>query len=260
MRLVGGMSALVAAIASRLPKEQLRLGTRVTQVGQVGQAVQVTFVEADGTARRMEAAHVVFALPPRLLESAVSFSPALGAATVRRWRETPTWMAPHAKFFALYDRPFWRDLGLSGTAQSMVGPLVEIHDATTASGRAALFGFVGLPAERRAALGREAITAASIAQLVHLFGPEAGLPSATLFKDWAADPLTATAEDPLTGGHPQVDERPWVDDLWQAFLSLAGSETSTSEPGYLAGAVAAAERAVREVVEKSGRPAPASEP
>ena len=260
MRLVGGMSALVAAIASRLPKEQLRLGARVTQVGQVGQAVQVTFVEADGTARRIEAAHVVFALPPRLLESTVSFSPALGAATVRRWRETPTWMAPHAKFFALYDRPFWRDLGLSGTAQSMVGPLVEIHDATTASGRAALFGFVGVPAERRAALGREAITAASIAQLVHLFGPEAGLPIATLFKDWAADPLTATAEDPLTGGHPQVDERPWVDDLWQAFLSLAGSETSTSEPGYLAGAVAAAERAVREVVGKSGKPAAASEP
>lgn len=30
--------------------------------------------------------------------------------------------------FAIYDRPFWREAGLSGTAQSMVGPLAEIHD------------------------------------------------------------------------------------------------------------------------------------
>ena len=171
MRLVGGTSALISALAASLPGERLRLGARVTELAQVGGAVRVGFVEADGTARHLEAAQVVFALPPRLLEATVSFEPALDPSTAQRWRETPTWMAPHAKFFALYDRPFWRDQGLSGTAQSMAGPLVEIHDATTASGRAALFGFVGVPAERRAAVGRDAIISASVAQLAHLFGP-----------------------------------------------------------------------------------------
>jgi monoamine oxidase len=135
--------------------------------------------------------------------------------------------APHATFFALYDRPFWRAADLSGTAQSMVGSLVEIHDVTTASGQAALFGFVGVPAEQRAAVGRDAIVAASVQQLAQLFGSEAGMPYVTLFKDWAADPLTATPND-----------------------QLAGSETSRTEPGYLTGAVEAVERAVADVMSR----------
>jgi len=37
---------------------------------------------------------------------------------------------------------------------------------------------------------------------------------------------------------------------WQAHISLAGSETSLSEPGYLAGAVEAAERAVTGLLDR----------
>ena len=71
------------------------------------------------------------------------------ALSPKSWQETATWMAPPAKFFAVYDRPFWRKAGLSGTAQSFVGPLGEIHDATTASGKAALFGFPSIGADAR---------------------------------------------------------------------------------------------------------------
>jgi hypothetical protein len=34
-------------------------------------------------------------------------------------------MAPHAKYLAIYEKPFWRDLGLSGEARSTVGVLGE---------------------------------------------------------------------------------------------------------------------------------------
>jgi len=135
MRLVGGMGILVRVIASSLPAESLRLDSRLTRLTLTDDAVEARFVEAGGTEENVSASHVILALPPRLLEATMSFSPALGEATAARWRGTPTWMAPHAKFFALYDRPFWRDAGLSGTAQSMVGPLAEIHDATTAAER-----------------------------------------------------------------------------------------------------------------------------
>lgn len=255
MRLAGGTGAIVAALAAGLPQADIRLGARVTRVVLSGQAVEVGLVEADGTERSMKAAHILFAMPPRLLEATVSFSPALDAATARRWRDTPTWMAPHAKIFAIYDRPFWREAGLSGTAQSMVGPLVEIHDATTASGQAALFGFVGVPAEQRAALGRDAIVAAAIQQLAYLFGPQAATPRATLFKDWTADPLTATADDRQAGGHPVPGGDAWVTGAWRDRMSLAGSEASRSEPGYLAGAVEAATRAVADIVSSLNRSA-----
>jgi monoamine oxidase len=200
--------------------------------------------------------HAVLAAPPRLLAGTVHFTPALDAATAERWRQTATWMAPHAKFFALYDHPFWREAGLSGAARSMVGPLVEIHDATSASGQAALFGFVGVPAPQRRQAGEQAVIAAATAQLARLFGAEAASPRATLFKDWAADPLTATEDDQSGGEHPYPDPRPWVGGDWQHRLVVAGSETSRTEPGYLAGAVEAAERAAGEVARRlSGVPA-----
>lgn len=67
----------------------------------------------------------------------------------------PTWMAGHAKVVAIYERPFWRDSGLSGFVSSRVGPLQEIHDASPEAGSGALFGFLGIPVEVRQQLGKE---------------------------------------------------------------------------------------------------------
>lgn len=248
MRLAGGTAALVRALVLGLPSSSLRFDNCVTSMALEGDGVTLTTACADGTTGTVIAKHVIAAIPPRLLEASVAFTPRQDAATAKRWRDTPTWMAPHAKFFALYERPFWREAGLSGTAQSMVGPMVEMHDATTASGRAALFGFVGVSAEQRAALGEEALARACLDQFARIFGDEARTPIATLFKDWAADPLTATAADRAAAGYIAPSDTPWVLGPWRRRLTLAGSETSPSEPGYLAGAVVAAKRAVADTL------------
>ncbi|MCZ4432055.1 FAD-dependent oxidoreductase [Agrobacterium sp. SOY23] len=138
--------------------------------------------------------------------------------------------------------------GLSGTAQSMVGPMVEIHDSTTKSGRAAFFGFLGVGAEQRKSVGEEALKQACVDQLGRLFGPAALTPRATLLKDWAGDPFTATADDRTGGDHPTPGSSRWVGGEWERRLVMAGSETSPSEPGYLAGAVVAAKQAVSEIL------------
>jgi len=246
----GGTASLVRALARDLSRGQMLLNTRVTGLALVDDGVELALKHADGRPDRLVAKQVIAALPPRLLEATVAFTPSLEAGTARRWRNTPTWMAPHAKFFALYGKPFWRDIGLSGTAQSMVGPMVEIHDATTASGRAALFGFLGVGAEQRAALCASTLTRACLDQFSRIFGPEAQNPRATLFKDWSADPLTATAHDRDAGGHCVPGDPSWVSGPWKERLALAGSETSPSEPGYLAGAVVAANLAVAETLAK----------
>jgi len=248
-RLTGGTGALVGALARELPSERVLLGTRVTAMTLADDRVELT-ITRDGGTEALTAGRVIAAVPPRLLDASVSFAPTQEPATARRWREAPTWMAPHAKFLAVYDRPFWREAGLSGTAQSMVGPMPEMHDATTASGQPALFGVLGVGAEQRAALGEAALTRACLDQLGRTFGPEALTPRVTLIKDWAADPLTATAADRVAAGHPAVDPAPWVSGPWQERLALAGSETSPSEPGYLAGAVVAAARAVDQTLRR----------
>lgn len=244
MRLVGGTAALVRALARELPQSRILLSARVTAMALGDNAVELTIIRGDGNTDKLSARHVIAALPPRLLEATVSFTPRLEDRTAHRWRGTATWMAPHAKFFALYDRPFWREAGLSGTAQSMVGPMLEIHDATTASDGAALFGFLGIPVEQRTALGEQALARMCLNQFARIFGGEARAPRATLLKDWAADPFTATAADRDAGGHLEPDDAPWVTGAWQGRLALAGSEASPIEPGYLAGAVEAAKLAV----------------
>ncbi len=253
MRLAGGTGALIAALAAQLPVSRIRLGQRVTGLEQRGAGVEVVCVDPSGARQQIRAQQLILALPPRLLAATVSFAPALDARTAQRWSATPTWMAPHAKFFAVYETPFWRAAGLSGAAQSLVGPLVEIHDATSASGRAALFGFVGVAAAQRASVGREALVAAAVRQLQLLFGAPAGQPTATLLKDWAADPLTATADDQSAGGHPEPAAEPWITGAWHDRIVLAGSETSPVAPGYLAGAVDAAQLAVQQVKQRLGR-------
>lgn len=252
MRLAGGTGALVSALLDRLPRDRLHPGCRVTRISASESGLELSCSVA-GEARMVAARQAILALPPRLLAGTVAFEPALPAGMLEQWRGTATWMAPHAKFFALYDHPFWRDAGLSGTAQSSVGPLVEIHDATTASGAAALFGFMGLNRAQRAGIGEDVLVRASVAQLARLFGSHAAQPPATLIKDWAADPLTATDADHAAEGHPVPRGGAWITGTWAERMSLAGSETSATDPGYLAGALDAAERAVGETLVRLGR-------
>ena len=241
-RIQGGIGTLVDALAAALPQDRIHKDAHVTAAHLRGDGVTLNVRGSADVAAR----HVLFALPPRLIEQSIFFAPELPGDVRMRWRGTSTWMAPHAKFLAVYARAFWREAGLSGTAQSMAGPMTEIHDASiTADGEgAALFGFLGVPAQARAKAGEAAIRHHCLAQLTRLFGPEASAPIATHFKDWSADPLTATGADAETTGHPEPQSRPWFDGAWAARATMAGSETAREHPGYLEGALLAAEDAV----------------
>ncbi|WP_141391899.1 FAD-dependent oxidoreductase [Cobetia marina] len=86
----------------------------------------------DGIGQRMscEVEQVLLAVPPRQALQHIQFTPALPSALTAQWQQNATWMALRAKNTAIYDRPFWREAGLSGTARSARGPMVEIHDAS----------------------------------------------------------------------------------------------------------------------------------
>jgi monoamine oxidase len=257
MRLVGGTAALVRAVAQVLPAGRVHLGSAVIGLSLRQDRVRLTLRDTNGGVQTVDAEHVIVALPPRLLQASVDFTPGLPPDTSALWRETPTWMSSHAKFFALYGRPFWLEAGYSGTAQSMVGPMLEIHDATTRSGHAALFGFLGVGAAERLKIGEQRLIEACLAQFGRIFGQDAQAPTATLYKDWATDPLTATPDDRTSTGHP-ASAPAWVRDPWAARLVLAAGETSPNEAGYLAGAAEAsglvADELVRRLNVRTGRP------
>jgi len=245
MRIVGGTASLIDALHARLGRTRVLLGTRVRGLDAgPGSLVGVDF-ESGGQVGTLVASSVILALPPRLLVSALHWSPALPNELSQRWVNSPTWMAGQAKLLALYRTPFWRAAGLSGSAFSQVGPLVEVHDASDAEGRqAALFGFVGVPVPSRRRMGPQALIGAAVAQLARLFGSEAMAPQAVHLHDWADEAETATPADAQPASAHPAPTSTALPAPWRDRIHLAGSEFAPDFPGYLEGAVRAAELAV----------------
>lgn len=244
MRLRGGMADLTDALARDLPPDALHLSCAVQRLHHTAEHIDITAHDAAGQTRSYRVEQVLLALPPRLAAHRLRFDPPLPTELTNAWARCATWMAPHAKFVAIYDTPFWRARGLSGAAHSAVGPLVEVHDASSPT-QGALFGFIGVPAHARRSAGEARLKALCHAQLVRLFGEEAAHPQAVFLEDWAQAPHTAVADDQHADGqHPHNPPAAPTSGVWQGRLVGAASEWSPAFSGYLAGAVDAARRAV----------------
>jgi len=241
LRLVGGMGTLVEAVRARLPADRLAPGWRVACVRQQGEHIEVRSRNRLGQEALWLVDRVLLAVPPRLAAGTIEFAPALPDALLRRWQACGTWMAPHAKYVAVYDTPFWRGQGLSGEARSAVGPMGEIHDASSETGDAALFGFLGVAAQVWRRMPEAALRAHCRAQFVRLFGDRAARPKAEFLKDWASDPCTAVAADESPdAGHAIPPPATPAEAPWHGRLVGIASEWSPSFSGYVAGAIEAA--------------------
>jgi monoamine oxidase len=237
-RLSGGMDPLINAMAANLPQDRLHLSHPATDLRLCDEHIEVTC----GPGEIVLARNVVVALPPRVAAT-LEYTPELSKAAIDVMQATPTWMGGQAKAVALYDRPFWREAGLSGDAMSRHGPMVEIHDASPAEGGPyALFGFVGVPPAARQ--DEQALRKAILSQLERLFGAEAGKPAELFLKDWAFDRYTATKADhqPLHH-HPRYGRPAALQGLWENRLVFAGTEMALQFGGYLEGALESAEDA-----------------
>lgn len=245
-RLVGGMTALVDRLFQDIPKAALYLDHPVCQIEREPHGALVSVGTLEKTpSRQFYARNVILALPPRLAAATILFAPELSHELTQAMLKTGTWMAGQAKFFALYDSPFWREKGLSGQAFSDCGPLAEIHDGSNQNkGPYGLTGFVGLPAVQRRQTPRMKQTI--LGQLEQIFGRPAAQPAAFFYRDWSEEQFTATSFDqpPMTV-HPVYCPPAGQTAIWNGCIRFAGTETADAQGGYLEGALASAERAVR---------------
>ncbi len=258
LRLRGGLGLLAETLLAKLSTEVLALSTRVSAIHRVdssSQASSVTPVTVDVVERGQPARYVcqylVLAAPPRVVDNTIAFSPALPSKQSGVMTSVPTWMAAQAKLIAIYAQPFWQAQGLSGDGMSQLGPLVELHDASPVGSQcAALFGFVGIPAQQRSG-NTEQIKGLAVEQLGRMFGDQAGEPLSVHYKDWSQDDLTCTSHD-LPGNSVHRRGNGGLLTEWDDRIVWAGSETASmtggasghTANGYLEGAVEAARRAV----------------
>ena len=232
-RLHGSLTQLIEALHQNLKNVDIQYSEAVESI-EVGS----NSVEIQTAKRSYESDFVVLTLPPRLAAN-VDFTPKLPLRLEEQMRQTQTWMGNSAKCVIEFESAFWREQGLSGFAFSHLGPLGEIHDASTAD-KPALFGFVNLNADMQN-FERDVR-----AQMKRLFAIEDEEILKIYLVDWKKEIFSAAVEDATArSGHPNygIDTSSYSPRVY-----FSATEFSHEEGGYIEGALIQSERVSRELL------------
>jgi monoamine oxidase len=239
-RLVGGSQAIPNLMAAQLG-DQVVLSAPVRRITTAGGGVTVLSDQGTFTGER-----AIVAVPPTLA-GRIDYDPILPASrdqlTQRMHQGVMT------KIAAVYDRPFWRDAGLTGQGLSVTGLVSATFDDSPPSGSpGVLFGFVG-GAQARAYAKLTAADRRShvLDELAAMFGPQALNPRDFFDTAWTEErwtrgcPVGVAGPGVLTAYGPALREAVGP-------IHWAGTETSDYWNGYMDGAVRSGLRASAEVL------------
>lgn len=192
-RVVGGLQQVPLLLAERLGDDVV-LGQPVTEVHwgdpSTGSEAGVRVVTDAGLTVR--ARFVILAHAP-ILYPWIEFQPAL--PRLKQQMHQHISMGFVIKVHAVYDRPFWREQGLSGTAFSPYEISHEAYDNTNhGDERGTLVGFVSdRSADDLFRVSAEERKERILESLSHYYGPEAKTPLVYFESDWGAEEWTRGA-------------------------------------------------------------------
>jgi monoamine oxidase len=240
-RFVGGSELLCRRLARELgPRVKLRTPVSRIVVGKSG--VRVESRRYTVTAKR-----VIVAVPP-VLAGRIRYSPGLPASRRQLTEAMP--QGTLLKVTAVYDRPFWREMGLNGTAVSLNGPVNATFDDSPPDGSpGVLFGFVGGDEGRRfRGQSKADRRAAVLKNLADYFGAAAMRPRAYFETDWPGAKWSRGGPVGIAGPGVLLAHGPAIREP-VGRIHWAGTETSNYWNGYMDGAIRSGKRAAREVLD-----------
>ncbi len=241
-RVVGGSQEISIRLAKGLGGSVV-LSAPVYRIDHSSGGVEISSRGATYRARR-----VIVAVPPTLA-GRIRYSPELPAKRDQLMQRVP--MGTVVKCMAVYDRPFWRDDGLSGMATSNQGPVKLTYDNSPPGGRpGVLLGFIeGQSARNLLGSSTRERRKAVLECFARYFGSRASNARDYFDKSWAADPWTRGCyvgyypPGVLTGYRGAIKAPCGV-------IHWAGTETASEWNGYMDGALQSGERAAREALAK----------
>jgi monoamine oxidase len=253
-RFLGGAQQLANRLAEELG-ERIVLDAPVVAINDGPGPVTVVARRAGPGGIRSEwsvsCGRVVVAMAP-VVQSSIAFEPPLPGARVQLAQHAP--MGSVTKVHAVYDRPFWRDDGLTGQIVADRGALRATFDDSPDDGsHGILMGFIAGHVDRALeSHGPEGRREIVLEELVRAFGPRAAAPVEFVEQRWSAEPFTRGGPVACLGpgaltGSGRALRRPVGRIHW------AGTETAEVWTGYIDGALSSGLRAAREVIDALGR-------
>jgi len=240
-RFVGGSQLLCLKLAEQLGRRVV-LRSPVRRIVQGRKGVRVESKRLTVRAKR-----VIVAVPP-VLAGRIAYKPELPEGREQLGVRLP--QGRLIKVTAIYDRPFWRDEGLTGTVVSLNGPVNVVYDDCPPDGSpGVLFGFVGGDEARRfLTLPADQRRAEVLKNLSDYFGPQASSPREYLETDWVSAKWSRGGPTGIAGpgtlmAYGPALRRPFGRVHW------AGTETSSYWVGYMDGAIRSGKRVAEEILE-----------
>jgi monoamine oxidase len=247
-RFHGGSQRLALLMAAELGAERLRLEAPVRRIehGETGVVLHADGPGGEPGGLQVRARRAIVAIPPTLA-GRIAYDPPLPARRDQLTQRMP--QGTVIKTMAIYERPFWREQGLSGQATSDAGPARVVFDNSPPDGSpGVLLGFLeGRLARQWGARPAGERRDAVLAGHARLFGERAARPERFIERVWAEEEWTRGCYGCLMtpGGWTEYGRalRAPIGPLhW------AGAETATVWNGYMDGAVQSGERAADEVL------------
>jgi monoamine oxidase len=240
-RFVGG-SQLVALKAAKQLGKRVVLGAPARRIEQTRSGVTV-YSDRGLVAKGKQ---VIVAMAPSLA-GRIRYTPRLPALRDQLTQRVPNGSV--IKCEAVYDKPFWRDDGLTGQAVSDASPVRITFDNTVPDdSRGVLLGFIEGSAAREygpkpASERRQAV----LNNFATYFGDAALKPKAYYEKNWSAEAWTRGC---YTGYMPPGVLLDFGTALRERVgrIHWAGTETSEIWAGYMDGAVRSGHRAAKEAL------------
>lgn len=243
-RIKGGMQGLASSWASRLEATgvhiQLEAPAWAIEQDQRGVAVHTD----QGV---FHSKHLISTLPPGLAAD-LDFRP--GMPPDRQAWCSGILPGQVIKCFAVYDRPFWREEGLSGQAVGAAAPIHVAFDATPpGTKKGVLLGFFeGREARRWSDAPVEDRKEIVLQAFSRFFGKEALSPRkyvdhVWIHEKWSSGCYAGVAAPGLLTSLNSKIHTPWNRIFW------AGTETATHWNGYIEGAIRSGVRAAKEVAQ-----------
>ncbi|MGA9102327.1 flavin monoamine oxidase family protein [Aeromicrobium sp.] len=238
-RFVGGSGLVPERMADALGS-RVALNAPVRRISQTGSGVSVSTDRGTVKAKR-----VIVAVPPPLALG-IDWSPLLPPRRLQLLQRMP--MGTLMKCDAVYDTPFWRDKGLSGSGVTTFGAVRAMFDNSPPDAEVGvLLAFVG--GSTWETYGIQSIAdrkAAVLEGFAKLVGKEALNPIEYVEQDWTKErwtmgsPIAAPVPGAITSFGSTIREP-------TGRIHWAGTETSTYWAGFMDGAVRSGERAAAEV-------------